>query len=69
MFYDRDFTEKYEDIRKLDENYSSFNAQNDNCFVIGAMVHNDYLYNDFMNNYINTKSAILSRTVCKFIIY
>ena len=59
MFYDRDFTEKYEDIRKLDENYSSFNAQNDNCFVIGAMVHNDYLYNDFMNNYINTKSAFI----------
>ena len=39
--------------------YSSFDAQKDNCFVIGAMVHNDYLYAEFMENYKNKKTSFI----------
>ena len=49
-FYNTDLT-KEKDIRNLGELYNSFDAQKDNCFVIGAMVHNDYLYSEFMNNW------------------
>lgn len=47
-FYQNPVTRPYEDIRTLGEDYSRGQAQMDNCFVIGAMVHNDYLYGAFM---------------------
>lgn len=50
---------EYVDIRDLDELYNSTDAQKDNCFVIGAMVHNDYLYGEFMENYRNKKAAFI----------
>ena len=57
-FYNTSLT-KDKDIRKLGELYNSFDAQKDNCFVIGAMVHNDYLYSEFMNNFKNDKSSFV----------
>lgn len=57
--YSNIISKDYEDIRKLEESYSSEEAQKDNCFVIGAMVHNDYLYSEFMNNYKNGESAFI----------
>ena len=45
-FYNTELTNDF-DIRNLGKIYSSFDAQKDNCFVIGAMVHNDYLYAEF----------------------
>ena len=47
------------DIRNLSKEYTSFDAQKDNCFVIGAMVHNDNLYSEFMENYKNKKTAFI----------
>lgn len=47
------------DIRTLSKEYTSFDAQKDNCFVIGAMVHNDNLYSEFMENYKNKKTAFI----------
>lgn len=57
-FYNTSLT-KENDIRSLGKQYSSFDAQKDNCFVIGAMVHNDYLYNEFMDNYKNGESVFI----------
>jgi len=53
-FYNTELT-KNRDIRNLSKEYTSFDAQKDNCFVIGAMVHNDNLYSEFMENYKNSK--------------
>ncbi len=57
-FYQMKLTQD-KDIRNLGKNYSSFDAQKDNCFVIGAMVHNDNLYHEFMQNYKKQKSAFI----------
>lgn len=57
-FYNTELA-KDKDIRNLPEDYSSFDAQEDNCFVIGAMVHNDYLYGEFMENCKNKKPAFI----------
>jgi len=57
-FYNTELT-KDSDIRNLGKIYSSFDAQKDNCFVIGAMVHNDYLYAEFMENYKNEKASFI----------
>ncbi len=50
-FYNHSITSKYEDLRTLPGNYSKEQAQKDNCFIIGAMVHNDNLYSEFMDKY------------------
>lgn len=47
-FYNTELTQN-KDIRHLGQEYSAFDAQKDNCFVIGAMVHNDNLYSEFMD--------------------
>lgn len=57
-FYNTELT-KNNDIRNLVKEYSLVDAQKDNCFVIGAMVHNDYLYSEFMGNYKNKKNAFI----------
>lgn len=57
-FYNTELT-KENDIRKLSKEYNSFDAQKDNCFVIGAMVHNDNLYSEFMENYKNKISSYI----------
>lgn len=57
-FYNTKLT-KNKDIRNLSKEYTSFDAQKDNCFVIGAMVHNDNLYDEFMENYKNKKTAFI----------
>ena len=57
-FYNTILTQN-KDIRNLPIEYTSFDAQKDNSFVIGAMVHNDYLYNEFMENYKNRKSSFI----------
>ena len=57
-FYNTELT-KNRDIRNLSKEYTSFDAQKDNCFVIGAMVHNDNLYSKFMENYKNKKTAFI----------
>lgn len=57
-FYNTELT-KNRDIRNLSKEYTSFDAQKDNCFVIGAMVNNDNLYSEFMENYKNKKTAFI----------
>lgn len=58
-FYNHSITSKYKDLRTLPENYSKEQAQKDNCFVIGAMVHNDNLYSEFMDKYNNKEDAFI----------
>lgn len=57
-FYNTELTKNI-DIRNLSKEYTSFDAQKDNCFVIGAMVHNDNLHSEFMENYKNKKTAFI----------
>lgn len=57
-FYNTELT-KDNDIRNLSQEYNSFDAQKDNCFVIGAMVHNDNLYSEFMENYKNKINSFI----------
>lgn len=57
-FYNLELT-KDKDIRNLPKEYTSFDAQKDNCFVIGAMVHNENLYTEFMTDYKNKKTAFI----------
>ena len=58
-FYNNYLTKNYTDIRELSGSYNTQDAQKDNCFVIGAMVHNDNLYNEFMSKYRNNESAFI----------
>lgn len=58
-FYNHSITANYTDIRSLSQNYSKVQAQNDNCFIIGAMVHNDNLYSEFMNKYTKKENAFI----------
>lgn len=59
IFYSQKVTKQYKDIRTLSKDYSIQSAQKDNCFVIGAMVHNDNLYNEFMDKYNKNESAFI----------
>ena len=52
-------SQDYKNIKELPEDYSKEQAQQDNCFVIGAMVHNDYLYSEFMERYNNKQDAFI----------
>lgn len=58
-FYKHNITSEYEDLRTLPENYSKEQAQKDNCFIIGAMVHNDNLYSEFMDKYNKKENAFI----------
>lgn len=58
-FYNHSITENYIDIRTLSKNYSKEQAQKDNCFVIGAMIHNDNLYSEFMKKYNEKENAFI----------
>lgn len=58
-FYNHSITANYTDIRTLSKNYSKEQAQKDNCFIIGAMVHNDNLYSEFMNKYKEKENAFI----------
>lgn len=57
--YNLEIARDYENIRNLPENYSKEQAQIDNCFVIGAMVHNDNLYSEFMDKYNKKENAFI----------
>lgn len=58
-FYRHSVTKDYQDIRDLDETFDTGQAQMDNCFVVGAMVHNDYLYYEFMEKCGNNEDAFI----------
>ena len=58
-FYNHSLTDDYEDIRSLPKNYSKEQAQKDKCFIIGAMVHNDNLYSEFMDKYNKKENAFI----------
>lgn len=58
-FYNHSITNNYKDIKTLPQNYSKEEAQKDNCFVIGAMVHNDNLYSEFMDKYSKKENAFI----------
>lgn len=58
-FYHHSITSKYQDLRTLSENYTKEQAQKDNCFILGAMVHNDYLYHEFMDKYNKKENAFI----------
>lgn len=58
-FYNHSITSKYQDLRTLPKNYSKEQAQKDNCFIIGAMVHNDNLYSEFMDKYNKKENAFI----------
>ncbi len=57
-FYNTELT-KNNDIRGLSKQYSSFDAQKDNCFVTGADVYNENLYPEFMEKYKNKETAYI----------
>lgn len=57
--YNLEITKNYINIKELDENYTTEQALKDNCFVIGAMVHNDYLYAEFIDNYKKKEDAFI----------
>ena len=58
-FYIHSITSKYQDLRTLPENYSKEQAQKDNCFIIGSMLHNDNLYSEFMDKYNKKENAFI----------
>ncbi|MCM1539059.1 MAG: DUF4362 domain-containing protein [bacterium] len=58
-FYQNPALQEYKDIRNLEESYSKEQAQSDNCFVIGATVHNDGLYDEFMVHVQNGEDAFI----------
>lgn len=58
-FYAHPALGDYADLRTLDADYSAEQAQLDGCFVIGAMVHNDDLYAEFMEHYQNHEDAFI----------
>lgn len=58
-FYQSSTLQEYKDVRSLEESYSKEQAQSDNCFVIGAMVHNDYLYDEFMTHVQDGEDAFI----------
>ena len=58
-FYTHSITNQYSDLRTLPENYTKEQAQKDNCFIIGAMVHNDNLYSEFMDKYNKKENAFI----------
>ncbi|MEG2956587.1 MAG: DUF4362 domain-containing protein [Clostridia bacterium] len=57
-FYKTEVT-KNVNIKNLPEIYSIFDAQKENCFIVGAMVHNENLYYDFMEDYKNKKTSFI----------
>lgn len=59
QFYNYEVTRDYVDIRDLDEAYDTGSAQMDNCFVVGAMVHNDNLYYEFMEKSRENENAFI----------
>lgn len=59
IFYNDEITNEYEDLRNLSEDYNIFDAQMDKCFVVGAMLHNDYLYGEFIENYKKGKDSFV----------
>ena len=58
-FYTHSITNEYQDLRTLPKNYTKEQAQKDNCFIIGAMVHNDNLYSEFMDKYNKKENAFI----------
>lgn len=58
-FYTHSITKDYKDLRSLPKNYTKEQAQKDNCFIIGAMVHNDNLYTEFMDKYNKKENAFI----------
>ena len=58
-FYQKAVIQPYEDIRMLGESYDKGQAQMDRCLVIGAMIHNENLYDEFMERYQNTEDAFI----------
>ena len=59
LFYANEVTADYTDIRALDEKYSADQALMDNCFVVGAMVHNENLYYEFMEKSKDNEDAFV----------
>ena len=59
IFYNDETANEYEDIRNLSRDYNIYDAQMDKCFVVGAMVHNEYLYGEFFENYKNGKDSFI----------
>lgn len=59
-FYANPALGDHADLRTLDAEYSTEQAQLDGCFVIGAMdVYNDDLYAKFMEHYRNREDAFI----------
>lgn len=59
-FYAHPALGDYADLRTLDADYSTEQAQADGCFVIGAMnVYNDDLYAEFMEHFRNHEDAFI----------
>lgn len=50
---------KNKDIRELSKDYTTEQIQKDNCFVVGATIRNDNLYNEFMDKYHKKETAFI----------
>ena len=59
IFYSDEITSDYEDIRKLSADYNIYDAQTDKCLIVGAMVHNENVYGEFMDNFKNGRDAFV----------
>lgn len=57
-FYNKNIT-RDKDIRNLPSDYNYDDAIKDGCFYVGAMLKNEDLYNEFINNYRNNKSSYI----------
>ena len=57
-FYQTKLTQN-QDIRQLGKQYSLFDAQKDGCFVVGTTFQNEDVYQKFIENCNNQKSAFI----------
>lgn len=48
-FYNHSISSNYKPITDLPENYTKEDAKRDNCLLLGAMVYNENLYNQFFD--------------------
>ena len=58
-FYNHSITSNYKPIRDLPENYTKEDAKMDNCFVLGAKVYNENLYNQFIDKCNKKENAFI----------
>lgn len=57
--YESKIASSYQDVQNLPQDYSLEEAQKDKCFIVGAMIHNEDVYEEFMNKYENKEDSFI----------